>query len=168
MHGIYRETGQHGPYNQAVPVWKAAIAVNCGDLVYRDAADGYDKPAGSFTWDTDLATTQAAFHDVFRGVSMATRRTTQTTDGGRADGCILTTGEFEMPCAALGAAVTPGELVAPAKQSGNLLEPQKVVVTTTVGNAIGVVTEDAPVGQTFLKFKIVPVKTEARGVQAIQ
>lgn len=148
-------------------MWKAAIAVAPGDLVYRDVADGYDKPAGSFTWDTNLATTQPEFKAVFRGVSMARRFASQTTDGGRTDGNILTTGEFRYPCAALGGAQVVGALVGPAKQSGNLLEPQKVAIVATAALAIGVLTEDAATGATFLTFKISSALSVSRGVQAI-
>lgn len=168
MPGIYNQTGQHGDYDQAVPVWKGGVAVACGDFVYRDAADGYDKPASSFTWDTNLTTTLQAFHDVFRGVSMARRTTAQAADGGRGDGMILTSGEFTLPCAALGAAAVPGALVTLAKQSGNALESQKAAITTTLGEALGVLTEYAPVGATSLTFKINPVLSIGRGVQAIQ
>jgi hypothetical protein len=168
MHGIYRETGQHGEYNQAHAVWKASTAVSPGDLIYRDTVTGYDLPLSSFTWETNETTTLQAIHDVFRGVSMARRLAAQTTDGGISDGNILTTGEFEFPCAALGSAAPVGALVAPAKQSGDAIENQKVKVTSTLGEAIGVVTEDAAVGATFLKFKIVPVLSVGRGVQAIQ
>lgn len=165
--GVYRQTGQHGNYDQSQAVWKAAIAVAPGDLVYRDAADGYDKPAGSFTWDTDLATTQAAFHDAFRGVSTARRVALQTADGGIADGNIIESGEFVYPCAALGAAAKVGEYVAPAKQTGDLLEPQKVAITATLGNAIGVLSRDAAAGATFLYFKIKPALSAERGVSAL-
>lgn len=168
MPGIYNETGQHGGYDQAVPVWKGGVAVAPGDFVYRDASDGYDKPAANFTWDTNLTTTLQAIHDVFRGVSMARRTTAQTTDGGRQDGLILQTGEFRFPCAALGSDALPGALVTIAKQSGNALENQKVAITATLGEAIGVLTEFAATGATFLTFKIVPVLSVGRGVQAIQ
>lgn len=167
MAGILRQTGQHGNYDQAVPVWKGAIAVAPADLVYRDTADGYDKPAALYPWTTDEATTQAAFHDVFRGVSMTRRVATQTTDGGRTDGCILATGEFEYPCAALGAAAVVGSLVTVAKATGNALESQKVAVTTTLAAAIGIVTEDATVGATTIKFKIRPALAD-RGIQPVQ
>jgi hypothetical protein len=165
--GVYRQTGQHGNYDQTQAVWKASLAVAPGDLVFRDTADGYDKSAALYTWDTDIATTQASFHDVFRGVSMARRTTLQTTDGGIADGNIIESGEFVMPCAALGSAAVVGEYVAPAKATGNALEPQKVAITATLGNAIGVVSRDAAVGATFLYFKIKPVLSAERGVQAV-
>jgi len=150
--GIYNETGQGGPYNMAAPVWKASIAVSPGDFVFRDSADGYDKPVSSYTWDTDIATTAGTLNAVFRGVSMARRTTAQTTDGGVTDGMILYTGEFCFPCAALGSAAVPGALVTFVKASGNAVENQKVAVTATIGQAIGRVSRDAAVGQTFLYF----------------
>jgi hypothetical protein len=148
MKGIYNETGRHGNYDQAVPVWKGAVAVACGDLLYRDAS-GYDQPLANYTWDTN-------------------RLASQTADGGRQDGMILASGEFCFPCAALGADSEAGVLVTAAKQSGNALESQKVAITTTLGEAIGVLTEKAVTGQTYLIFKIVPVISVERGVQAIQ
>lgn len=165
--GVYRETGQHGNYDQTQAVWKAAIAVNPGDLIFRDVADLYDKPAGSYTWDTDLATTQGTFKDVFRGVSMARRLTTQLTDGGISDGGILESGEFVYPCAALGSAAVVGALVGPAKQSGNLLESQKVAIASAVAGAIGVLSRDAALGALFLYFKISPGLSITDGVHVV-
>jgi hypothetical protein len=153
MAGVFRQTGQHGDYDQAVPVWKASIAVAPGDFVYRES-DGYDYPVSSYTWNTDLATTAGTLNALFRGVSMTRRSTAQATDGGRSDGCIIYTGEFEYPCAALGSAAKPGDLVTFAKQTGNLIENQKVTITATIGQAIGRVTEDAAVGATSIKFKL--------------
>ena len=47
----------------------SATAISAGDAVYLDTDDA--KPASSFTWDTNLATTQAAFVDKFLGVALA-------------------------------------------------------------------------------------------------
>jgi hypothetical protein len=168
MPGIYNETGQHGNYDQVVPVWKASTAVAPGDLIYRDTVTGYDLPLSSFTWDTSETVTLQAIHDVFRGVSMARRLASQTADGGRPDGMLLMSGEFQFPCAALGSAAAVGALVAPVKASGNSIENQKVKITSTLGEAIGVLTEDAAIGQLYLVFKIKPVLSPERGVQGIQ
>lgn len=165
--GMYGQTGQHGNYDQTTPVWKGSVAVNPRDLIYRDTATGYDMPAGSFTWNTDLATTQDDFKAVFRGVSMAKRLASQTTDGGMTDGMIMESGEFVFPCAALGSAAVVGDYVGPAKQSGNLLEPQKVAIASAVAGAIGVVTRDAAIGATWLYFKISPGLSITRGVNAV-
>lgn len=149
-----------GPYRMQSANWKASLAVAVGDLVYKDASDHYDKSAAEYTWDTNLATTQASFHDVFRGVSQVRRTTAQTTDGDQVtDGCIACTGEFCFPCAALGSAayVAKDTFVTIAQGTGNTLNPQKVVITTDVTIAIGKLTRDAAVGQTFLWFEVVPV-----------
>jgi hypothetical protein len=45
----------------------ADSVIEPGDLVYLDSGDA--RPASEFTWDTNLATTQAAFADVFLGVA---------------------------------------------------------------------------------------------------
>jgi hypothetical protein len=152
--GPYNETGQHGDYNQAVPVWKGGIAVAPGDLVYRDNADGYDKPVSNFTWNTNIATTSGTANAVFRGVSMARRLAGQTADGGKADGNILYTGEYCFPCTALGAAAKPGDLVSFEDFGNSTLANQKVRVTAAAGEAIGRVTQDAAVGATFLWFTL--------------
>ncbi len=45
----------------------ASSVIEAGDLVYLDGDDA--KPASALTWDTNLATTQAAFAAVFLGVA---------------------------------------------------------------------------------------------------
>jgi hypothetical protein len=47
----------------------SATAINAGDAVYLDTDDV--KPASSQTWDTNLATTQAALVDHFLGIALA-------------------------------------------------------------------------------------------------
>lgn len=42
-------------------------AIEPGDLLFLDATEA--KPSGEFIWDTNLATTQAAFADVFLGIA---------------------------------------------------------------------------------------------------
>ena len=149
-----RSTGT-GPYVELIPVLKGAIAVNAGDLVFRDS-DGYDKPASSFTWTTDLATTRKAFKKLFRGVSNVKRSTTQTTDNTVGDGVIYGSGEFEFTCSALAAAAKPGDLVTITKAAGNALLNQQVEITTDPTIAIGVISRDAGVGATSLTFRIQP------------
>jgi hypothetical protein len=106
--GTYRQTGK-GPYRTQAGVWPASTVVRPGDLIFRNGS-GYDAPAATVTWDTDLATTQETFHDTFRGIA--------------------------------------------AKQTGDLLENQKVVVVATANLAIGRVSEDAATGATSLKVEI--------------
>jgi hypothetical protein len=57
---------------------EAETVIAPGDLVYLDS--GRVKPASEFAWDTDLATTQAAFADVFLGVSHGASAAGETDD----------------------------------------------------------------------------------------
>lgn len=156
--GMSRQTGK-GPYRHQTALWKASLAVACGDLCYKDAADHYDKSAALYPWDTNLATTQASFKDVFRGVSTVRRTTAQTTDGNQnTDGNLLASGEFTFPCAALGAAVyvAYNSYVTIAQGTGNTLDPAKVVLTTDITIAIGKLTRDGAAGATELTFELLP------------
>lgn len=165
MPGIYNETGRGHNYRLLPGVWKAEVPVSPGDLVFRDS-DGYDKPVSNVTWDTNIETTGAAAHDAFRGVSMVRRVASQLTDGNRSDGMIIVDGPFRFPCAALGVAGKVGDLVTFVKATGNVIENQKVAITTTQGLAIGRLIEDAPVGQTYLDFELEPALYKG-GSQAI-
>jgi hypothetical protein len=169
--GIYNETGQHGNYDQTRPRWKGAVAVAPGDLICRPTSgtySGYDVPLSLYTWNTNETTTLQEIHDIFRGVSMARRVMAQTADGDHQDGMIMESGEFRFPCAALGSAAEVGALVTGAKASGNSIENQTVKITSTLGEALGVLTRAAAVGDVWLFFKIMPVLAVGRGVQAIQ
>jgi hypothetical protein len=160
MPGVARTTGK-GPYRFIAGKFKAGIAIKLGNLMFCDAADaGYDKPAGLFPWTTDLGTTQAAFKAAYAGVSGLRRLTAQAADGDRGDGGVYGTGEFEFPCAALGAAVLRGTPVGPAQGAGNTLDPDAIAVCTAA-RAIGVTTEYTPAGATAMKFETFPV-TAAR------
>jgi hypothetical protein len=121
--------------------------------MYEDA-DGSAKPAGLFTWTTDIATTQAAFKPVFLGVSRDQRLGTEAAAGSVLVDC---SGCFEMACAALGAQLEIGALVGPAKAAGNNLLPQQVAVAVLAG-AIGKLAERAPIGATALQVEMVSSK----------
>ncbi len=167
--GPSNSTGK-GPYRMQSANWPASAAVAMGDLVYKDASDHYDKSAASFTWNGNLATTQEDFHDAFRGVSQVRRTVAQTVAGTHVtDGPIACTGEFCFPCAALESAlyVANNSYVAIAQGTGNTLNPQKVIPTTTIALAIGKVTRDAPVGQTFIWFEIQPPLGLTTGLQTM-
>ncbi len=159
-----------GPYRMQTANWKGALAVAVGDLVFKDASDHYDKSAAQYTWTSNLATTQAAFHDDFRGVSQVRRTTAQTADGTQlTDGPIACSGEFAFPCAALGSAlyVANNQWVTIAQGTGNTLNPQKVIGTTDITLAIGKLTRDAAVGQTWLWFEIVPALGLSNGLETV-
>lgn len=142
------------------PVAKiSATVISAGDLIYLDAgASNVPKPAGDFTWDTDLATTQESFIDAFLGVALDTAIAGQTPRIR-----VGTRGVYEFDCASASFAV--GAYVGPAKQSGNLLEPQKVAAVATADLAIGRVVE-ATSSATKVKVRIFSALMEG-GVQAI-
>jgi hypothetical protein len=97
----------------------ASTVIEIGDLVEMSAG-GDVTPAKDRAWTTDLPTTQGNFHNTFLGVA------TQRSRAGDVEAIrVATTGVFEFECAA--ATFELGTLVAPAKQSGNALENQKVV-----------------------------------------
>lgn len=159
-----------GPYRMQSALWAPAAAVAVGDLVFKSASDHYDYSALLYTWDTNLATTQASFHDVFRGVSQVRRTVAQLQSGTQVtDGCIAATGEFCFPCAALVSAlyVASNTFVTIAQGTGNTLNPQKVVSTTDVTIAIGKLTRDAAAGQTWLWFEVQPTLGIGNGLVAI-
>lgn len=152
-----------GEDNETLFTTKTGIDYFIGDLLYVDTGDGNTvKPAGSFVWDTNLATSQETFIDTFAGVSCNAVLAAQTARKLRTS----TTGVWRFDCAALASATRAGTPVGPAKQSGNLLEPQKVAVVATTDLAIGVLDEDAPVGATSVLVRIKSAVLE-KGVQAI-
>lgn len=114
----------------------SAIVVEQGDLIWLNTNDG--RPAGQDTnsdgtgdlWNSDLATTQEDFHDVFLGVAADQSRSGDTDQIRCEYGDV-----FEFTCAS--ATFNVGDLVGPAKTAGNNLENQKVVAVATANLAIG-------------------------------
>ena len=113
----------------------SAATIEAGDLLFHDTGSDGVNDAGAFTWSTDTATTQAGFCRVFAGVS-GSRSLTAETD----DIIVRDSGVFEFDCAA--ATFSVGDLVGPAKASGNALEPKKVVAVVSENLAIGRVAKD--------------------------
>ena len=132
-----------------------------GDLVYCDAADGFAiKPAADFTWNSTLATTQSDFALRFAGVVLGTYTGATFSGEGpaeyglqRGQVMVAQAGVFEFDCAS--ATFYPSTLIGPAKQSGNALESQKVVQTSTEVTSIGRVWEKAT-SATRVKVEIDP------------
>jgi hypothetical protein len=106
----------------------SATVIGIGDLLWLDTDDA--KPAADKAWDTNIATTQEAFHDVFLGLALE-----QSRAGDTAPISVATGGLVEFDCAA--ATFELGALVGPAKQTGNAIESQKVVSVATANLAIG-------------------------------
>jgi hypothetical protein len=105
-----------------------ATVVEIGDLV--EASSGTVQSAADHTWNSNIAVTQEEFHDIFLGVAMQRSRSGDT-DPIR----VATAGVFEFTCAA--ATFEIGDLVGPAKATGNAMENQKVVAVATANLAIG-------------------------------
>lgn len=142
-------TQRHQPYKfgDPYPVQTAdvlsAVQIARGDLVGQTIAagitgatsgatltSGMPYPASDQVWDTNLATTQTAFKLQFLGVAMARSQTGET-----APLTVNTAAVHEFDCAS--ATFKNGDLVGPAKQSGNLLEDKKVVAVATTALAVG-------------------------------
>jgi len=140
---------------------KSGTAIAKGDLLFADFADDNRvKPAGSLTWNSTLLQTQTDFALRFVGVAdQVYDGTTYTTAPNayglqRGEVMVLEDGVFEATCAS--ATFRSGTLVGPAKQSGNLLEPQKVVQTGTEVSSIGRVYQAKLTADTTIKFSIHP------------
>lgn len=159
-------------YNDCKPVLArapvATVAIARGDMVGQAAGTitgatsaasitaGTPYPASDQPWDTNLATTQTAFHTAFLGVAQS--QVAAVTPQPRCN----TTGVHEFDCAA--ATFKIGDLVGPAKASGNLLEDQKVVSVATAALAIGRVAADYPSNTTKVLVEVFGTITEG-GVQ---
>jgi hypothetical protein len=124
-----------------VPV---ATAAECevGDIVGL-ASDTLIR-AEDQAWDTNLATTQTAFALLFLGVAAQRKVDDVARVPGNGEDNIIrvdSDGIFEFDCAS--ASFAFGDYVGPAKQSGDLLESQKVVEVASEALAIGRVVESA-------------------------
>lgn len=130
-----------GNVNEVKATIATAKAVDAGDLV--GMSSGTLVKAEDQTWDTDLATTQAAFVALFLGASMQSKTSTTNARvfGNSEDNVITvaTSGEYEYDCAS--ATFEVGGLVGPAKDTGNALLSDKVVTVSTEAAAIGRVVE---------------------------
>ena len=144
---------------QQFPV-KSGVAINVGDLLYCDTSDGNTaKPAMSFTWTTNLATTQPLFVAQFIGVAAqsydGTSFTTAPTSYGIQDGNLRvdTAGVFDFKCAS--ATFNAGDPVGVAQDGSNSnLAGQTVVAVSAVANAIGRVVQAYPVATTTVRVEI--------------
>ena len=144
---------RHRKFDQDVLYLPAASAtvIELGVLVAYDASNHVAYPASSETWDTDLATTQAAFADNFVGVAVAASP----------DGCeevgVATDGIFEFECAA--ATFDPGDPVGPADSGSSSLEDQKVasaVAASSVGAVVKYYGSNTTLVQVRIASKLIP------------
>lgn len=133
-----------------------ATAVTVGNIV--GLSSGNVVNAADTTWDTNTSTTQAAFALLFLGVSAQSKTANVArVFGNGADNIIRvdTAGEFEFDCATANFAV--GDLVGPAKDTGNALLSNKVVAVATENLAIGRVVK-AGTNITRVRVRILSVK----------
>ena len=125
-----------GETNPLVVTVATAKGVEVCDLVGM-SSDTVVK-ASDTTWDTNLATTQTAFANLFLGAAAQRKIANTARVQGNSDDnkmTVCTQGIVEFDCASATFAV--GDLVGPAKQSGNALEDQKVVGVASEAYAIG-------------------------------
>jgi hypothetical protein len=101
------------------------------------------------------AITQFSFKNSFCGVAASRYDGTNTTSPGVEDlKCRINRGGiYRFACAS--ASFKIGDLLGPAKQSGNLLEPQKVVAVTGEALAIGQAVIETS-SQTYVDLEIFP------------
>lgn len=139
---------RYGDTNPVVVPVDSAVVIEIGDLLYLETDDGrpaaYDSNADATgdLWNTNLATTQEAFHDKFLGVAMQRSRAGDT-DPIR----VATTGVFEFDC--VSATYELGTLLALDQNGNNLRSQQLRSVSSSSHNlAIGRVAKRVPVAAT--------------------
>jgi len=99
-------------------------AIEPGDLLYLDS--GTARPASEFTWDTDLATTQAAFADAFLGIAHE-RSEVGETEPISVDISPQAIYEFDLDASSY----TLGDLLGPDEATSTLMTQQLEAVGTT-------------------------------------
>jgi hypothetical protein len=124
----------------------AETVIEAGDLVWLDGDDG--KPAADFPWDTNLATTQAAFAAVFLGVAH------QQSRAGDAEPISVDVGphsvyEFD----AASAAYELGDPLGPDESNSTLMNQQLEGVGNP-SNAVARAAEYTPGSQTTLRVTL--------------
>lgn len=136
---------RHGPVHLVKVRVDADTIIHAGDLVYLDTDDA--KPASDFPWDTNLATTQAAFAAKFLGVAHQ-----QSPAGENApisiDVSPLSVYEFDTSSAAY----EVGTPLGPDEQSSTLMSQQ--LETATAANSIARAAEYKPASSTTLRVTL--------------
>ena len=119
---------RYGDVNPVVAAVDSATVIEIGDLVWQDTNDA--KPAGDFSWSSSIGGTQDGFANKFLGVAVQRSKAGETNQIR-----VATSGVFEFACAST--TFELGDIVGPAKASGNTLEPQKVVSVADLAFSIG-------------------------------
>lgn len=131
-------------------------AVDIGDLV--GISSGTLVRASDTTWDTNTATTQVAFRALFLGVSGQAKdnATAQIRGNSIANRCRVDSDGF-YTFATASASYNIGDLVGPAKASGNALLNDTVASVAALDKAIGYVVEKTT-SSTTVKVRLLSVK----------
>lgn len=95
--------------------------IEAGDLVWWDDVAHAVRPASEYTWDTDLATTQTTFAEVFVGVAAYA-----SPDGETEEILVLTDGEFKFRLRTASDHVGPLDFWGPAQGAGPALLNQAI------------------------------------------
>lgn len=154
----YNPSYRYGNSDPIQAPFKSGVAVNVGDICFIDTSDSYTvKPAMSFTWTTNLATTQGNFAKQFCGVAAQAYDGLNANAYGIQDGNLRidTAGVFDFTCAATTWNV--GDLVGPDQDGANSnLFAQRVVNVNAagVGNAIGRVVQPYLTNTTTVRVEI--------------
>jgi len=134
------------------PKVATATPLAIGDLLAQ--VTGNLIPAASFTWTTDLPTTQTAFALAFMGVSAQRKDAAMVRiPGNSTDNTVRSSsGIWEYDCAS--ATFNVGDLVGPAKDTGLNLLSASVVAVASLALAIGRVAEPVIVAGTRVRVEI--------------
>ena len=128
-----------------------------GDILYWDSSAAKVKPASSYTWDTNLATTQASFTNVFVGICRelhdpnvlgAANHTMVSVD-------VSTESVYECDMTSGTLTAVSGLGISDAG-SGTALVDQTLAVTATAANMIARVAESKPGTQTKVRVTFNP------------
>jgi len=125
---------------------ESSTVIAAGDLVYLD--DDVVKPASDFPWDTDLATTQAAFADAFIGVAHQSSADGETDDIS-VDLCPLAVYQFDVASGTY----EVGDMLAPDESSSQLMSQQlEIVADATLAIAFAAEYQANPATQLRTSF----------------
>lgn len=122
---------------------ESATKIERGDLLWADSDshNNYVKPASDFTWDTDLATTQASFAAVFVGVAAGSSAVGET---GEIDVDVSSLSVFEFDATA--DEYKPSDTLGPAANGSKL--HNKILAKAVAVSAIGRVHSKTPAAST--------------------
>lgn len=144
-----------GETNPVFVTVATAKAVSTGALVGMSSDTLVN--ASDTAWVDTIATAQATFKALFLGVAAQDKVANVARVHGNSDDNVIrvaTSGIWEFDCASATFAV--GDLVGPAKASGNAVEDEKVAAVATESLAIGRVVESAA-SATKVKVQILSV-----------